>query len=1015
MGDSALVYINDQLRSLFGGLSYNDPDVLVFYDMAGHFSDSSWWVNYNDVDTTNLYLWSTMYEELWWGQFDTTIFDDIGEFYTHTSQHMPDTVDIGLFRLDYYMLKDSVFFDSTYYYWDSINETLLDNPNRASEPYSEQRVFMATAFNEWINTLEVTYKINPANILTDDNNDFTLTKDTLIIDFADGNGWQVINPTGVSYHHVSYDTSGTVVLRAAVTQDGTGDTIDFSQFNTVVNGIAGTADTPDSAFTADDMDIGIWYACDPNDSNSVGKKYIFFVEGFDFMHSLGVNDYYRSLKRASLSELRNFGYNIVIVNWRLPGDAIEDNAMRLARLLDNTKCNLSTGDLDTLHQFVVIGESMGGLVARYALAWMEANPGSLLCRPDLMHNTRLFISFDAPQDGAYVPMAFQELANHFNLFTHLPFNMRTNMRNYWDMLNCQAAQDMLKVHQSTNPWNTYPNWVSNSTDAVYTAHNRRDQLEDDLHDLVPATDGYPEHCKLFAISNGLLTGEHQVRLNGTEAQPGDNYLDGEAQLDLTVLGVTFPIQNAELLLSSPDGNAGDFFRYQRGMRFWRIVIPTQTYVIGFCPFCIKIKAPAGLPTIQFDYITSKEIKRFSTTCPPWDFMPGGFYDFAPIADAIPQGRTPIFLPRVVCGAANTNCRIDMDGLQIGNLDVDLDVFNLGFNFIPIQSALDYNIPGQPDPLDDNIYTENINVMLGRTPFDVIVGEVNGLAGYPQTQLALALERNEGSQWEYPAYNRAHATLYNHRRNDSLINSNTSLYNNPLFAFYLNREIGDEELMLENFDLNRTAWFETEYIIRAGTQLNPYYEYPGQAAQQIFAPYDISNVLNIFGYNLNNNGIFSKENTFNVSGGSNWAVLKADSIIDPNVNGGMTGNHQDIFLPQLVCVLDFYCFPDTTNCSASKRGEGSKKQPGASGPGGLSLWPNPARPDEQVQVNTQGHYYSNIRLTNASGTVLMNERLSYAYHTMNLDLAHLRLTPGVYFLTLVDGYDQHTHSLKLIVL
>lgn len=102
-------------------------------------------------------------------------------------------------------------------------------------------------------------------------------------------------------------------------------------------------------------------------------------------------------------------------------------------------------------------------------------------------------------------------------------------------------------------------------------------------------------------------------------------------------------------------------------------------------------------------------------------------------------------------------------------------------------------------------------------------------------------------------------------------------------------------------------------------------------------------------------------------------------------------------------------------SASKRGEGSKKQPGVWGPGGLSLWPNPARPDEQVQVNTQGHYYSNIRLTNASGTVLMNERLSYAYHTLSIDLAHLRLTPGVYFLTLVDGYDQHTHSLKLIVL
>jgi hypothetical protein len=53
---------------------------------------------------------------------------------------------------------------------------------------------------------------------------------------------------------------------------------------------------------------------------------------------------------------------------------------------------------------VVLGFSMGGLVARYALRDMEVN--------NIVHDTRLNISFDSPHQGANVPVGFQAAVLH---------------------------------------------------------------------------------------------------------------------------------------------------------------------------------------------------------------------------------------------------------------------------------------------------------------------------------------------------------------------------------------------------------------------------------------------------------------------------------------------------------------------------------------------------------------------------------------------------------------------------
>ena len=56
-------------------------------------------------------------------------------------------------------------------------------------------------------------------------------------------------------------------------------------------------------------------------------------------------------------------------------------------------------------ELVILGPSMGGLIAQYALAYME--------QQGLPHETRLYLSFDSPHRGANIPISLQYLINYF--------------------------------------------------------------------------------------------------------------------------------------------------------------------------------------------------------------------------------------------------------------------------------------------------------------------------------------------------------------------------------------------------------------------------------------------------------------------------------------------------------------------------------------------------------------------------------------------------------------------------
>ena len=94
------------------------------------------------------------------------------------------------------------------------------------------------------------------------------------------------------------------------------------------------------------------------------------------------------------------GYDLVFVDFDNGTDYIERNAFLVENIIEWVNAQKPAG----ADENVVLGMSMGGLVARFALRDMEMNGDD--------HQTRLYISHDAPHQGANVPVAAQAAVTH---------------------------------------------------------------------------------------------------------------------------------------------------------------------------------------------------------------------------------------------------------------------------------------------------------------------------------------------------------------------------------------------------------------------------------------------------------------------------------------------------------------------------------------------------------------------------------------------------------------------------
>lgn len=250
-----------------------------------------------------------------------------------------------------------------------------------------------------------------------------------------------------------------------------------------------------------------------DNTDGIFDKPIILVDGFDPTDSRNIPAIYALLNYGTgqnlADDLRNQGYDIVIlnfINYTRPstseliqggGDYIQRNAMILVELLNQVNA-LKVGT----QKNVVIGPSMGGLIARYGLRYMEMN--------SMNHDTRLYVSFDSPHLGANIPIGFQHL---FNYMANGPLADATVQVLVNAMLKSNASREML-IDQYEGHLQSGSEYEFDPAIVLPTGKpNFRNAFQSELDAM-----GFPNQTRNIAIANG----SGNATMNGT---PGMTVMD----------------------------------------------------------------------------------------------------------------------------------------------------------------------------------------------------------------------------------------------------------------------------------------------------------------------------------------------------------------------------------------------------------------------------------------------------------------------------------------------------------
>jgi pimeloyl-ACP methyl ester carboxylesterase len=169
-------------------------------------------------------------------------------------------------------------------------------------------------------------------------------------------------------------------------------------------------------------------------------------------------------------------------------DYIERNAFLLVKLIQLVNAQLKLNN--STEQVVVVGPSMGGLISRYALAYMEKRDDE--GDPNMKHNCRLWVSFDAPQQGANISAGTQYSLEFFSE----DLGVERQKELYHHALRSVAARQML-VHSTPSK---YGNDVFKAPffRAWFKANQRKVGLA--------GSEGYPQNTRNVSLLNGSLSG-----------------------------------------------------------------------------------------------------------------------------------------------------------------------------------------------------------------------------------------------------------------------------------------------------------------------------------------------------------------------------------------------------------------------------------------------------------------------------------------------------------------------------
>ncbi|MFN8179209.1 MAG: T9SS type A sorting domain-containing protein [bacterium] len=201
---------------------------------------------------------------------------------------------------------------------------------------------------------------------------------------------------------------------------------------------------------------------------------IVVIEGFDLDDSMHWDELYALLNQQNmLEDLRADGFDAVVLDFDSATDPVQRNAYVVAALLQEVAATISPQQ-----SVFLVGASMGGLCARYALLWLESQ--------SIDPRVRTYLSFDAPHNGANIPLGMQYWLDFFS-------GQSTEAQYLLSRLDTPAARQLLAYHHTTPPGST----------------GEADPLRGTMLSDFAGLGGWPAGPRLVAVSNGSGSAANQ--------------------------------------------------------------------------------------------------------------------------------------------------------------------------------------------------------------------------------------------------------------------------------------------------------------------------------------------------------------------------------------------------------------------------------------------------------------------------------------------------------------------------
>lgn len=434
----------------------------------------------------------------------------------------------------------AVAVNGLYYHYARIREDALEQGLIEVVDGKQYRdVYENTQWKNPYETLEVfamslpfTQVDNPKVSLVLDEADWYTNQAVLVsgfaVDFGDGSGFQTLQMGKSLAHEFKEDGDYVWTFRIKLTNG----TFKYCRTPVKVTGKAKqqtlTSKNPDCAGKVHEWPINatqsfkgstgsatLQISTTDKSCDLVIRKPLIVVEGFDSGLMEGGSEYgdtdigtfLRWVEKSESLNLKDLitsdteeSFDIIYVNWDHGTDWLQRNAFVLEEVIRW----VNTIKEDDAAPNVVLGQSMGGVLARYALRNMENHNED--------HDTSLYISHDAPHQGAHVPPGALYMARHvINEVITLPIG---------DIF-VSLASGSLPVHELRELIDqpAVKQLLVNYVDQNYEIDNEEHMAwQSELKTM-----GYPQLTQNIALGNGshcaqpygITSGQSLFRLNGS--------------------------------------------------------------------------------------------------------------------------------------------------------------------------------------------------------------------------------------------------------------------------------------------------------------------------------------------------------------------------------------------------------------------------------------------------------------------------------------------------------------------